>query len=218
MDPRVEQLRGQPCFRDLDEAQLEQVALRTAMRPLAAGELLALEGEPCRAVYLVVAGHLQALKMSLEGREQIVGQLLPGELLYVVPALDGGPLPATARAACDSLLLSFSRADFCHVLARYPSVSMHLLVQFARRLRQLSTLVEDLALRTVSQRLARLLVNWAESPNRRRMTQREMAAQLGTVREVVARTLAQFEAEGWIAMHRGTIEVLDLPALRDAGA
>ena len=89
----------------------------------------------------------------------------------------------------------------------------------------LSSLVEDLALRSVPERLARLLLARIESgcqgsaygsraATRRRMTQREMAAQLGTVREVVARNLADLERRGWIQVRRGVIEIVDPDALR----
>ncbi|MBC7317018.1 MAG: winged helix-turn-helix domain-containing protein, partial [Chloroflexi bacterium] len=56
----------------------------------------------------------------------------------------------------------------------------------------------------------------ASQPGAPRMTQREMAAHLGTVREVVARALAQFERQGWIRLGRGVIEILDAEALRKA--
>lgn len=201
-------------FRDLDQMALHQVASVASPQRVGRGQILALEGEPCRAVYLVMSGCIQALKMSPEGREQIIGDIGPGEFLYLVPALDDGPLPVTTRALSDTMLLSFALQDFLALLSRYPSISLAVLQSFARRLRQMAALIEDLSLRSVSQRLAKLLLRWAESPNRRRMTQREMAAQLGTVREVVARTLSQFESEGWIVMQRGRIQVRNLQALR----
>jgi len=70
----------------------------------------------------------------------------------------------------------------------------------------------------VSERLAKLLLAHAASPDERRTTQREMAAQLGTVREVVARTLAQFEMQGWIRLERGSITIVDAEALRQAAS
>lgn len=216
MDSSLHFLAAQIYFRHLDQATLHEVAAMAAPHRVGRGQILALEGEPCRAVYLVMSGCIQSLKVSPEGREQIVGDMGAGELLYLVPALDGGPLPVTTRALSDSTLLSFARRDFLALLARHPPISMAVLQVFAKRLRRLSSLVEELSLYSVSQRLAKLLLRWAQSPNRRRMTQREMAAQLGTVREVVARTLAQFESEGWIVMHRGSIEICDLQALRCA--
>ncbi len=207
-------LAAHPYFQGLSAPEVARVAQLAAWRTLSRGEILALEGEACTAVYFVVQGRVRALKMSPQGREQVVNELHAGQAFYTAPALDGGPLPVTTQAATKALLLSFARQDFLALLQEHPSVAMQVLTDLARRLRQLSSLVEDLSLRSVSERLARLLIERAEAPEKQRITQREMAAQLGTVREVLARTLSQFERRGWIRLHRGVIEIVDLQALR----
>ena len=122
------------------------------------------------------------------------------------------------RAATRATLVAFPREAFRRILTQHPPVARPVLRDLAVRLRRCTVLIEDLSLRTVPERLARLLLERArEAPETRRMTQQEMAMQLGTVREVVARSLAQFEAQGWIHMERGTIEILDLGALRAIG-
>ncbi|NLG28742.1 MAG: Crp/Fnr family transcriptional regulator, partial [Chloroflexi bacterium] len=166
-------------------------------------------------VYFVVEGRLRAIKSSLQGREQIITESVAGEPIYLVAALDGRPLPVTTQAATRATLLRLSLADFVALLSAQPEVARRLLTTLARRLRQLTTLVEALSLMSVPQRLARLLVERAEAPDGSRMTQREMAAQLGSVREVVARALGQFAERGWLRLGRGSIEILDLQALRD---
>ena len=209
-------LRDHPFFRDVGHPQLEEIARLAVSRTLARGEIVALEGDPCSMVYLVVEGRIHALKMSLEGREQVVSELGPGQAFYIVPALDGGPLPATARAATRATLVGLPCRGFLSLLHQHPVIAMRVLKALAQRLRQLTSLVEDLALHTVPQRLARLLLDRARSPVASRITQREMATQLGTVREVVSRTLSQFERQGWINLRRGVIEVVDGDALRRA--
>jgi CRP/FNR family transcriptional regulator len=207
-----------PVFGALEPAALSRVAGLVAPLNLARGEMLALEGEPCRAVYLVMEGRLLSVKTSSEGREQIVSQLPAGEIVYAVPAWTA-PLAGTTQAATRATLLRLERINSWPPRP-YPLLARRLLAVFAARLRRFGTLAGDLALRSVAQRLARLLVEvigpapgggTASGP---RLTQREMAARLGTVREVVARNLAQFEAEGWIALRRGVIEILDIEALR----
>jgi CRP-like cAMP-binding protein len=75
-------------------------------------------------------------------------------------------------------------------------------------LRHLVGLVEDLSLRQVSARLAKLLLETATSEERA-LTQQEMAARLGTVREMIGRSLKQLEARGLIETERGKIVILD---------
>ncbi|MBC7234592.1 MAG: Crp/Fnr family transcriptional regulator [Chloroflexi bacterium] len=203
-----------PYFAELDETERQDLATTATVRTLARGEILALEGDECHRVYIVAQGRIQALKMSAEGREQVVAELLPGQVFYAVPALDGQGVPTTTQAATRATVIGFECQQFVHLLATHPTVAMHLLRDFAARLRRLSQLVEDLALRPVSARLARLLVERALSPQGHRMTQREMASRLGTVREVVSRALSEFEGRGWIAVHRGRIDILDLEALK----
>lgn len=220
MEPTQRFLSQHPFFTHLEAAQVERIARLAVWRELRRGEVLALQGEPCQAVYLVAQGQVRAVKLSAEGREQVVNTLMPGEVLYLTPALDGGPLPANAEALTDSVVISLARADLLAILREYPGVALQVLIAFAHRMRHLTSLVEDLSLRTVPQRLARLLAERAQSASEGqpppRMTQREMAAHLGTVREVVARCLSQFEQQGWITLRRGVIEILDLEALQDA--
>jgi len=211
-------LTEHPYFRDLGPREVAAIARAASLRSLVRGEVLALEGEPCTTVYLVLEGRVRALKMSPQGREQVVRELRPPEVVHLVPALDDGPLPATIRAATRATLVAFPREAFRRILTQHPPVARPVLRDLAVRLRRCTVLIEDLSLRTVPERLARLLLERArEAPETRRMTQQEMAMQLGTVREVVARSLAQFEAQGWIHMERGTIEILDLGALRAIG-
>jgi len=207
-------LAAHPYFRALSPVELAKIAQLASSRTLARGEMLALEGDACTSVYFVVQGRIRAFKISPQGREQVVSELGAGQAFYIPPALDGGPLPVTTQAATKATLISFSRQDFLLLLQRHPSIAMQVLVDLARRLRQLSSLVEDLSLRSVQERLARVLLERAGTSEGRHLTQREMAAQLGTVREVLARALSQFEHQGWIRVRRGLIEIIDPQALR----
>jgi CRP/FNR family transcriptional regulator, cyclic AMP receptor protein len=208
-------LAEHPFFADLDEGERDDLIKIASARSLERDEILALEGDACTRVYLVLQGRIVAIKTSPEGREQVVAELRSGQLFYAVPALDGQPVPTTTQAATRATVLGFECRQFVSMLYNHPTLALHLLRDFAARLRHLSQLVEDLALRSVSGRLARLLVERALSQKGHRMTQREMAAHLGTVREVVSRTLREFEDRGWIVVNRGRIEILDLDALQD---
>jgi CRP/FNR family cyclic AMP-dependent transcriptional regulator len=212
-------LAHHPYFQDVGKEEIARIARLATIRQAVAGEVLALEGDPCRAVYFVMRGRVRAFKLSPQGREQIINDLLPGQIFYLVPALDGGALPTTTRAATRATLLSFPCAAFVRMLDDHPTVAVQVLREFAGRLRALSSLVEDLSLRTVPQRLAKFLAERAQEgapkPGQRQLTQREIASQLGTVREVIARSLADFDQRGWINLQRGVIEVVDLDALVD---
>jgi CRP/FNR family cyclic AMP-dependent transcriptional regulator len=103
------------------------------------------------------------------------------------------------------------------VVEAHPALARALLREFTGRLRHLVDLVDTLALHTVQGRLAGLLLAQAEAAERGEpvlpLTQAEMAAQLGTVREMVGRTLKSFEALGLIRIERGAIQLLDREGL-----
>jgi len=211
-------LREHPYWAGLDDRALREVEAAARVRELERGQVYALEGDPCDAICFVLIGRIDAVKLSAEGRRQVVNVVQAGQSFYLVPALDGGTLPVTTVAATRSLLACFRPDAFFALMARNPTLMRAVARDLASRLRRMSELVADLSLRSVPQRLARLLLERAEGRLPSRMTQRDMAAQLGTAREVVARCLGRFQDKGWVRVGRGVIEVLDAEALRQEAA
>ena len=207
-------LRATPYFQGLHPAALADLAARATERTYARGELILLEGERAHAVYLVVRGQVRAYKLSPEGRQQVLDRLGPGQSFNLVPVLDGLPNPASVEAVNQATVLALPAEVFRDLLRRHPAVAQAVLADLAGRVRRLATLVEDLSLRTVRARLARYLLRQAQQPGRR-LTQAEMAAELGTVRDVIGRALADFEAEGLIAIDRHRIVVKNRRGLEE---
>jgi CRP/FNR family transcriptional regulator len=147
-------------------------------------------------------------------------RLEPGGTFNDVAVLDGGPNPASAAATADTTLLVFSRADIRRLAEAYPALAWAFIESIARRARHLVEMVEDLALRSVKARLARLLLAEAERSagqgeicRGQMMTQAEMAARLGTVREIVGRALRELADERLIALDRHRIVIADRAGL-----
>ena len=115
--------KAHPFFTELSEPALLDLVRVAYTIHLGRGEMLGLEGAPCEAVYWVMSGSLRALKMSPEGREQVVNNLGPGQVFYLVPALDGEPLPVTTQALHKSEVLALGRDDLLALLRREPSVA-----------------------------------------------------------------------------------------------
>lgn len=182
-----------------------------------AGSVIFLEDEPVAGLFVVQEGIVKISRVSQEGREQILHLIYPGDTFNDVAALDGGPNPATANAQTDVLVWCIQRQDLQWLAERYPALAWALIESIAQRTRHLVDLVEDLAMRSVRGRLARLLLDQAESSANdtvpRLLTQEEMAAQLGTVREMVGRTLRGLAADGIIEFDRHRIVILDLERL-----
>ncbi|MEX2431159.1 MAG: cyclic nucleotide-binding domain-containing protein [Dehalococcoidia bacterium] len=208
-------LRSIDMFRELDEDVLRRIAPLMKQRRYARGEMIVREGEPCEAFYSIVSGLVKRYKLGADGQEQVLKMMGPGETFNEVPLLDGGPNPAWAEAMEDADLYVVDRRDFAALLEHEPRLCIGLVRELARRLRHLVGLVEDLSLRQTASRLARLLLEQPEMAGR--LTQQEMAAMIGTVREVVGRALRVLEEAGAVRMARGRVEVADPEILRSMG-
>lgn len=205
-------LKSIPYFAGLSPQALTDLAARASQRTYARREIIVLEGEPGRAVYFVVSGQVRVFKLSPEGREQVLDRLGPGGVLNLVPAFDGGPNPASAEAVNVATLYAIPVEDLQVAVRRNPALAEAFLADLAARLRRLAELVADLSFRTVRARLARFLLRQAQERGRR-LTQAEMAAELGTVRDVIGRTLVDFQNEGLIRMDRHRIVIVNRKGL-----
>ncbi len=168
-------------------------------------------------MYVVAQGRVKIARIGANGREQVLNVIPPGGHFNTVPMFDGGACPANAEALTDVELLALPRDALLPVVGQHPPLALALLKEFTGRLRHLVNLVDELALHTVQGRLAGLLLDQAAAAERGEpappLTQAEMAARLGTVREMVGRTLKSFEALGLIRLDRGQITILDRTGL-----
>jgi CRP/FNR family transcriptional regulator len=205
-------LRRVAYFAALPGADFEQVTRRVHLRWYAAGQVVMLEGEAAEGLYIVRKGRVRVYKMSPTGKEQVLRIIPAGESFNDVPVFDGGPNPASADCLDESAIGILTKTDADQLLATRPAFSAAMLRVFARRLRQLTTIVEDLSFHSVRARLARALLETAEA-GASHLTQRDLAELAGTAREVAGRELRQMEAEGAIRIARGVTQLVDSPLL-----
>lgn len=214
----IEFISRVPYFKDLEDRVLQTIAHSTICREYDAGQLVILEGEPAKGLYIIQDGWLKVSKIAFSGREQTLQFLGPGDPFNIISVLAGEPNPATVTALEPSMVWVVHRDAILRVLNANPSLSTRVIQDLAGRILHLISLVEDLSLRTVEARLARLLLDQSskERVQRRKWaTQEEMAARLGTVSDVVSRVLRKLAEEGLIRVERNQIHILDRPGLED---
>ncbi|MBX2999508.1 MAG: Crp/Fnr family transcriptional regulator [Caldilineaceae bacterium] len=204
---------------ELGTAILTELAAVASERTFVAGQAIFWEGEPVVGLYLVAEGIVKISRYSTEGREHILHLIHAGDTFNDVAALDGGPNPATASAYTNATIYLIPREDLRAIVNRHPDLAWALIESMARRARHLVNMVEDLSMRSVKGRLARLLLDQAVGNQSgavpRLLTQEEMASRLGTVREMVGRALRSLAAEGIIEFDRHRIVILDAERLAD---
>jgi CRP/FNR family transcriptional regulator len=179
------------------------------------------EGDTCPGLWVIESGKVKIFKSAPSGREQVLTFEGPGGSVAELPVFDDGNYPASAVAVADSALLLVRKEDFRLLCLKCPEVALKVLRVVGRRLRELVTIIEELSFSTVRRRLASLLLRLARQGERTARgaevvlpaSQQELAAQIGTVRELVSRGLSQLQAEGIIAINGRKITIRDLKAL-----
>jgi CRP/FNR family transcriptional regulator len=185
-------------------------------KEVATGEILFLEGEPCQGIYFMKQGSIKVFKTSPEGKEQVLKIMRPGDSFNDVPAFDEGPNPASAQAMEPSLVCLLGSAQMITLVQQYPALAVGVIRVFASRLRHLAGLAEDLSFRHVTSRLAKVLLMQAEEATTGgglHLTQQDLAAMVGTAREVVVRSLRSLEGQGIVKRERHRLIILDKEAL-----
>ena len=200
------------------------LAQRAARRQYSAGEVVYSEGEPCSGLYVVEAGHIRIFKSSPTGREQVLSIDGPGSSIAEIPVFDGGNYPASGAAVEAATLLFVSKQDFQALCLAHPQVPLKVLRVVGARLRRLVGIIEELSFTTVRHRLASYLLRLAQDSGQRTaagvevalpITNQELAAQIGTVRELVSRNLSRLQAEGMLKIDGRNILISNLKALED---
>ena len=212
-----------PHLSSLSRMDAEHLAGSFVVKSHPARDIVTHEGEPCRGFYQLLSGRARLFRTGPEGREQIMRLLHPGDTFGEVAVFDRGTSPATVETLEESTVLLIPGALFRLIVERQPTVAADLLQHFARRLRAFTELVEQISLQTVPQRVARYIYFAAREEGTqtpegvvvpRSITLQDMAALVGSAREVVSRTLHVFETEGIVEVRRKELLIRDMAALQ----
>jgi len=216
-------LKQTPLFEALTSEEIRGLALHVTRKKFQRGELLFAEGDSCTGLYLVASGKIRIFKLSASGREQILAVEGPGSSFAELPVFDGGNYPASASALEDTEVLFISRKDFQGFCRHHPEVGLKVIAVVGARLRRLVGIIEELSFTTVRQRLIAVILRLAQQSGVTskagitfglKMTQQDLASELGTVRELVSRNLGRLQAEGFLEVHGRQIVVKDLDGLK----
>lgn len=210
-------LPGISLFSGLDTNEIASITQLVVERRYGTGEMLFWEGEPCAGMFLIVKGSVKIFKMSSNGRELVIGLESAPSSVAELPLFDGGPYPASVRAATDVVAYFINKEDFYRVCRTHPDITLKILAKVGSRLRHLVATIESITFGSVTVRLARLLLDMSQKAGSDEFplgaTHQELAARLGTVREVISRNLMRFRAEGLVRIDGHQLAILDRAGL-----
>lgn len=201
-----------PPFDGLTASTRARMAADGHVRHYAAQATVFRAGELASGLFIVLSGEIRVLR-SRAGRQVVVHTEGPGGTLGEVPMFEGGRFPATAEAVVASTCLVIGRDALTAIMATDAAVALLFLQRLATRVRGLVERLDRLSSQSVPSRLAAYLLQRADASGAAftlGMSQAALAEELGTVREVVVRHLAQLRTAG--ALHvvaRGRYSIAD---------
>lgn len=221
-DP-IPAIRGVSFFKDLSPSALKVVAARMVHRPLPTGCILFRAGEQSRGTHVLTAGCIEIYRGTPDGKEQVLHTELPVQSIAELPLFDGGAYPASARATEPSEIFFLSVDDFQRLYREHPEIADAVIKNLGQRLRALVALVEKVSLKSVPGRVAATLLEAAERAGvrgdggrfRLRRTQSELAHELATSRESVARALGGFRRRKLIRSEGRDVVLLSVRGLEE---
>jgi CRP-like cAMP-binding protein len=221
----TELLRDIPLFKGLSEESLNRLEAASTLRRLEKHEMLLAAGQPPQAFSVVLTGQIKFFRINRAGKEQVFGYASPGSIFGLTSLTDPyRPVPVNSMARMVSEIIEIELPVMRDVLHREPSLAIAVLKEQSRRYSSMLELADQLSLMDAHNRLAHWLDQWVsdnypDAGDQEMLvvlpyTQSEIAAQIGTVREVVSRGFSRMEAEGYIRSSGKRITLLDRKGLR----
>lgn len=216
-------LRHVPLLASMDDAHLTALAERVVPRTFPADHLIFAQGDAGEALYFITSGLVRIARESASGREITLAMRNAGTFIGDMALLDGNPRSASAYAQTPCECLVLLREDFDAFLDQYPRAARVMLGYLSMRLRFAAQQVEDLASRTVRQRLAALLVQTALRNGEPdgdgillppTLNYRMLTGLLLTIRESVSRAVSDLCDEGQLERVGRRLRVVSLEGLR----
>ena len=207
-------LRTFSMFNGVPEQSLQGIARVAMMRRIARNATVVHAGDRTDFVYLILSGSLKVLVSDEEGREVILSMLGPSELFGEMGVLDDNPRSATVVAVTPCDLVIIAKHDFKRFLQENFEVSHYIMRNLVARLRKADRKIESLALMDVYGRVARLLLDMAETVNgehvvTRKISKQDIAKMIGASREMVSRVMKDLQLQGLIEEADGQIVLHD---------
>ena len=202
----------------LPQPLLDKIAAVATVRAFPKRAIIVTEGDDTDSLYIVLSGKARVYVADDKGREVQLNQLAAGEYFGEV-TFDGGPRSASVMAVEDCRCAIVKRSELTGFLEKQPELALHIMRKLARRVRDLTENVRSLALMDVYGRVARLLLELAEEKEGKlvideQLTHKDIAARVGTSREMISRIFSDLADGGYIHKEDGHLVIARKPPAR----
>ena len=208
-EERIKTLRGNQYFDELPDNLLKEISEHMHLREFPRGDVLFWEGDPANGMYIMEQGSAKIFRTSPQGRQYIVRILQERDTFAEVPAFDGGMHPVNVEALETCRVWEIDGKTLRELVNLHPAFAQKIIRNYSQMLRGMVRMVSEMAFYQLTHRLARLIEGMPQDKSAPHWTQEQLAAQLGTVREVVARSLKELERSGAITIEDRRILIAD---------
>jgi len=207
-------LKAVPLFTSFPEDQLRMLTTVVTRRSLPRSTTVMASGDPTDSLYIVLSGRLKVMMSDAEGKEVILSILTAGEFFGEMGLIDDAPRSASVVSIEPCELLSIAKRDFKKCLAENFEMAQAVMRGLVRRLRDADRKIGSLALLDVYGRVARLLLDMAETVDgekivTKRLPKQDIAKMIGASREMVSRVMKDLQMGGYIEVRGSSIVLRD---------
>jgi len=218
MEP-IDLFRQSPVFGHLTRIEHQKLLELALVRQFQSGQYLAHAGDIWPYLFLLSKGTISAVKESLEGRSLVATSFQAGDVFWGVSFFHPEfPMPMALVVDHPSTVYLWSREQILPIILGNGHLSWEMSRLMVLRMLRASEIVEELAFQPVAGRLARLLIEYpgqdgSSGPVTRSLTLDNMAARIGSTREMVCRLLQRFADDDLITITRTEFEITNRDGL-----
>lgn len=205
-----------PIFSSITYQEMLEIAAITTNKTYQKGDMIYTEGDKGERLYVIHKGKVKISRISFSGKEQVIRVLGPGEFMGELSVFNPKPMTDNAEALETSTMCIIEGGKLKELMSRTPSITMKVMEELSRRLETAETLIEDINLHSVEQRLAHVLLRLSSGKKEitLNMKKGDMASQIGMSQETLSRQLAAFQENGLIELKgQRTINIIDRDGL-----
>ena len=203
-----------PGLTRLDESLRRELVARSRIVDLPSGSQIFGPGKAPQSFLLLIGGTIRVQQVSPSGREIVLYRVAEGESCALTTAclMSYEDYLAEAVAETDIRAVAIPRATFDDMISRSAEFRRFVFTAFSQRVTDLFHVIDDIVFARLDIRLAQRIIELAKGSHLS-VTQQQLAAELGTAREVISRLLNELQRRGWLTLMRGGIDLVDREAI-----
>jgi CRP/FNR family transcriptional regulator, cyclic AMP receptor protein len=211
-------LRKIPLLEGISAARLQELAAAVEIREIPRRQVIYLPGDPGDRVFFINGGRVKCSKVTRDGKELTLAYRGAGQMFGELCVIDGSPREEMAEAMKNAIITELPRELFQELLIADAQLCFAFAMIVGERRRQIETKLEHLVFRDVQAKLAALLLELGEEYGVEhedgtqiglKITHQEMANLIGSTRETISLTLAQFKKKGLLDLNGRTVVLKD---------